>query len=64
MTAEEYVDFDVETCHSLTVCYYHVTEFQIESTLYTSILKRVRDMMITYSQMRRTNKYSQHGSIV
>ena len=65
MTAEEYVYFDVKTCHSLTVCYYYITyEFQIESTLYTCILKRVRDKMITYSQMRRTNKYSQHSSIV
>ena len=27
-------------------------------------LKRVRDMIITYSQMRRTGKYSQHSSII
>ena len=27
-------------------------------------LKRVRDMLITYSQMNRTDKYSQHSSII
>ena len=27
-------------------------------------LKRVRDMTITYSQMHRTDKYSQHSSII
>ena len=27
-------------------------------------LKLVRDMIITYSQMRRTDKYSQHSSII
>ena len=27
-------------------------------------LKRVRDMIITYSQMHRTDKYSQHSSII
>ena len=28
------------------------------------ILKHVRDMTITYSQMHRTDKYSQHSSII
>ena len=28
------------------------------------ILKPVRDMIITYSQMHRTDKYSQHSSII
>ena len=28
------------------------------------ILKRVRDMIRTCSQMHRTNKYSQHSSII
>ena len=27
-------------------------------------LKRVRDMIKTYSQMHRTDKYSQHSSII
>ena len=27
-------------------------------------LKRVRDKIITYSQMHRTDKYSQHSSII
>ena len=27
-------------------------------------LKRVRDMIWTYNQMQRTNKYSQHGSFI
>ena len=27
-------------------------------------LKRVRDMISTYSQMHRTDKYSQHSSII
>ena len=27
-------------------------------------LKLVRDMIITYSQMHRTNKYSQHSPII
>ena len=27
-------------------------------------LKRVRDMIRTYSQMHRTDKYSQHSSII
>ena len=27
-------------------------------------LKRVRDMLITYSQMPYTDKYSQHSSII
>ena len=27
-------------------------------------LKRVRDMINTYSQMHRTDKYSQHSSII
>ena len=27
-------------------------------------LKRVRDMIITYSQMHRTDKFSQHSSII
>ena len=27
-------------------------------------LKRVRDMVITYSQMHRTDKYSQHSSVI
>ena len=27
-------------------------------------LKHVRDMMRTYSQMHRTDKYSQHSSII
>ena len=27
-------------------------------------LKRVRDMIKTYSQIHRTDKYSQHGSII
>ena len=27
-------------------------------------LKRVRDMIITYSQIHRTDKYSQHSSII
>ena len=29
-----------------------------------STLKRVRDMIRTYSQMHRTDKYSQHSSII
>ena len=63
----------------LTVCSYHVTyAFQSESTLYSCLnvkellarnrreitLKRVRDMIRTYSQMHRTDKYSQHSSII
>ena len=62
----------------MTVCYYHVTyAFQSESTLYSCLnvkellaiecgftLKRVRDMIITYSQMHRTDKFSQHSSII
>ena len=28
------------------------------------ILKRIRDMMITYSQIHRTDKYSQHSSVI
>ena len=43
----------------------------IESLLYIQAtiecgftLKRVRDMIRTYSQMHRTDKYSQHSSIV
>ena len=27
-------------------------------------LKRVRDMIITYSQMHRTDKYSQYSSVI
>ena len=27
-------------------------------------LKRIRDMIRTYSQMHRTDKYSQHSSII
>ena len=30
----------------------------------THTLKRVRDMIKTYSQMHRTDKYSQHSSII
>ena len=54
----------------LTVCYHHVTyEFQSESTLYSLpecgfTLKLVRDMIITYSQMHRTDKHSQRSSII
>ena len=33
-------------------------------TLERFTLKRVRDMIITYSQMHRTDKYSQHSSII
>ena len=29
-----------------------------------STLKRVREMLRTYSQMQRTDKYSQHSSII
>ena len=57
----------------------HSVWFQSESTLLTLnvkfldiqatiecgfTLKRVRDMMRTYSQMHRTDKYSQHSSII
>ena len=59
----------------LTVCFYHVTNvFQSESTLCSCLnvkelkcgftLKRVRGMIKTYSQMHRTDKYSQHSSII
>ena len=51
---------------------YHVTyAFQSESTIDIQAtiecgftLKRVRDMIITYSQMHRTDKFSQHSSII
>ena len=54
----------------LTVCYYHITyAFQSKSRLLSReliecgfALKRVPDMMITYGQMHRTDKYSQHNS--
>ena len=52
---------------SMTVCSYHVTyAFQSEFTLKECgfNLKRVRDMIRTYSQMHRTDKYSQHSSII
>ena len=42
----------------LTVCFYHVT---IECGF---TLKRVRDMIRTYSQTYGTDKYSQHSSII
>ena len=32
--------------------------------IYSETLKRVRDMMKRYSQMHRTDKYSQHSSII
>ena len=52
---------------SMTVYSYHVTyAFQREFTLKECgfTLKRVRDMIRTYSQMHRTDKYSQHSSII
>ena len=57
----------------LIVCFYHVTyEFESESTLYSCLnvtlyrctLKLVRDMIKTYNQMHRTDKYLQHSSII
>ena len=45
---------------------YH-SEYHSESTLNITLnmtLKRVRDMIRTYSQMHRTDKYSQHSSII
>ena len=37
----------------------------IQATIeYGFTLKRVRDMIKTYSQMHRTDKYSQHSSII
>ena len=64
----------------LTVCYYHVTSDvapvsskAFEARMYLIFrqtiecgftLKRVRDMIITQSQMHRAGKYSQHSSII
>ena len=62
----------------LTVYSYHVTyAFQSESTLWNECrvwsvdsiecgftLERVRGMIRTYSQMHRTDKYSQHSSVI
>ena len=63
----------------LTVYYYHATYaytsyiapvsskefFDIQATReYRFTLKRVRDMVVTYSQMHRLDKYSQHSSII
>ena len=59
----------------LTACFYHVTYvFQGESTLCSCLnvkelkcgftLKRVGGTIKTYSQMHRTDKYSQHSSII
>ena len=62
----------------LTICNYRVTyPFQSEYTLYSYLyvkellaiecrftLKCVLDMIITYNQMHRTDKYSQHSSII
>ena len=67
-----------EATGEMTVCSYHVKyTFQSGSTLYSCLnfkellaiecgftLKRVRDMIRTYSQMHRTDKYSQHSSII
>ena len=54
--------------------FYHVTNtFQSESTLYSCMnvaiecvftLKRVRDIIRTYNQVHRTDKYSQQSSII
>ena len=43
---------------------YHVTYlFQSESTLYSCLnVKELLDMIRTYRQMHRTDKYSQHSS--
>ena len=39
--------------------------FDIQATIERRLnLKRVREMLITYSQMHRTDKYSQHSSII
>ena len=55
-----------------TVCYYHVMyEFEfkefldIQATIECSCtMKLVRDMIIAYIQMHRTNTYSQHSPII
>ena len=43
-----------------------INEFpDIQATIeYGFTLKRVRDMIRTYSQMHRTDKYSQHSSFI
>ena len=58
------------------LCSCHVTyAFESKSTLYSCLkvkellarrdtLKHVRDMKRTYSQMHRTDKYSEHSSII
>ena len=46
----------------MTVCSYVRYAFQKESRLY--FLKRVHDMIRTYSQMHRTDRCSQHSSII
>ena len=45
-------------CNWIRVC-------DIQATIECGFtLKRVRDMIKTYSQMHRTDKYSQHSSII
>ena len=43
----------------------HLAKLAIQATIECGFtLKRVRDMIRTYSQMHRTDKYSQHSSII
>ena len=52
-------NFRYRVCFEQEVPWHSIFNYECKFTL-----KRIRDMIITYSQMHRTDKYSQHISVI
>ena len=53
-----------ETSDMVPVLRKKFLDIQANYRVWIIILKLARDMIITYSQMNRTDKYSQHSAII